>query len=63
MNQRVRAAPKCSSVAIPQRQSAMPDALKSTISHFEGIGADELILGPCIADLDQVDRAIAAVVG
>lgn len=34
-----------------------PEALKDVMRRFEGIGADELILWPCIPGLDQVDRA------
>lgn len=37
------------------------EALKDTIKRFEEVGADELILWPCIADLDQVDRAAEVV--
>lgn len=33
-----------------------PAALKDTIKGFAETGADELILWPCIADLDQIDR-------
>ena len=32
-----------------------PEALKTSIERFAAVGADELILWPCIADLDQVD--------
>jgi alkanesulfonate monooxygenase SsuD/methylene tetrahydromethanopterin reductase-like flavin-dependent oxidoreductase (luciferase family) len=35
-----------------------PEAVKATIQAFQDIGVDELILWPCIADLDQVDRLI-----
>lgn len=35
-----------------------PEALKSSIERFAAVGADELILWPCIADLDQVDRVM-----
>lgn len=38
-----------------------PAALKDAISSFEQAGADELILWPCIGDLDQVDRAAEVV--
>ncbi len=33
-----------------------PEAVKATIQAFAEIGADELILWPCIPELDQVDR-------
>lgn len=33
-----------------------PAALKDTIKQFADAGADELILWPCIPDLDQLDR-------
>ena len=33
-----------------------PEAVKDMMRRFEEIGADELILWPCIPDLDQVDR-------
>ena len=39
-----------------------PEAIKDTITAFVDVGADELILSPCIAELDQVDR-LADVVG
>lgn len=39
-----------------------PEAIKGAIQQFEGIGADELILWPTIADPDQVDR-LAEVIG
>jgi len=34
-----------------------PAALKAAIQGFEAIGADELIMWPCIPELDQVDLA------
>ena len=34
-----------------------PEAVKQTIENFIDIGADELILWPCIPDLEQVDLA------
>jgi hypothetical protein len=33
-----------------------PEAIKETRNAFAGIGTDELIFGPCLADLDQIDR-------
>ncbi len=41
---------------IASHMPSTPDAVKQTIQRFQAIGADELILWPCIADLDQVDR-------
>lgn len=38
-----------------------PEAIKATIQAFSDIGADELVLWPCIPDLDQVDRLAAIV--
>jgi alkanesulfonate monooxygenase SsuD/methylene tetrahydromethanopterin reductase-like flavin-dependent oxidoreductase (luciferase family) len=35
-----------------------PDDLKSTRDQFQAIGADELILWPCLADLDQLDLVV-----
>jgi len=34
-----------------------PGAVKSAIQAYAGIGADELMLWPCIPNLDQIDRA------
>jgi alkanesulfonate monooxygenase SsuD/methylene tetrahydromethanopterin reductase-like flavin-dependent oxidoreductase (luciferase family) len=42
--------------AIADSVSATPEAVKQTIQTFRDIGADELMLWPCIAELDQVDR-------
>ncbi|MFQ5855293.1 MAG: LLM class flavin-dependent oxidoreductase [Anaerolineae bacterium] len=39
-----------------------PDAIKGAILAFADIGMDELILWPCVPDLDQVDR-LADLVG
>lgn len=39
-----------------------PEAVKATIGAFADIGADELVLAPCIPELDQVDR-LAEIVG
>jgi alkanesulfonate monooxygenase SsuD/methylene tetrahydromethanopterin reductase-like flavin-dependent oxidoreductase (luciferase family) len=39
-----------------------PDAIKATIGAFADIGADELVLAPCIPEVDQVDR-LAEIVG
>ncbi len=36
--------------------AATPEAVKSTIQSFADVGVDELILWPCIAEPDQVDR-------
>jgi len=33
-----------------------PEAVKGVIQAYAGIGMDELVLWPCIPDLDQVDR-------
>jgi alkanesulfonate monooxygenase SsuD/methylene tetrahydromethanopterin reductase-like flavin-dependent oxidoreductase (luciferase family) len=33
-----------------------PEALKGAIGAFEAVGLDELILWPCIGELDQLDR-------
>ena len=44
--------------AAEQRARAIPsttEAVKQAIESFIDIGADELILWPCIPDLDQVD--------
>lgn len=32
------------------------EAIKQTVKAFEEIGADELVLGPGIADLDEISR-------
>ncbi len=45
---------------VAQGMVSTAEALKSVIAEFEAIGADELILWPCIADLDQVDRIAEA---
>ncbi|MGO8947181.1 MAG: LLM class flavin-dependent oxidoreductase [Ktedonobacterales bacterium] len=34
--------------------------LKNAVARFEAIGADELILWPCMPDLDQLDRVVEA---
>jgi alkanesulfonate monooxygenase SsuD/methylene tetrahydromethanopterin reductase-like flavin-dependent oxidoreductase (luciferase family) len=39
-----------------------PEAIKEAMQAYEGIGADELILWPTVANLDQIDR-LADVVG
>jgi alkanesulfonate monooxygenase SsuD/methylene tetrahydromethanopterin reductase-like flavin-dependent oxidoreductase (luciferase family) len=39
-----------------------PEAVRSTIAGYAAVGMDELIVWPCIADLDQVER-LADVVG
>ena len=33
-----------------------PEAIKEAMRAYEGIGADELVLLPTVADLDQIDR-------
>ena len=40
-----------------------PDAVKATIQGFADIGTDELVLMPCIPELDQVDLLADIVVG
>ncbi len=42
--------------AIANAVLSTPEAIKEAIQAFTSIGADELILWPTIADLDQVDR-------
>jgi alkanesulfonate monooxygenase SsuD/methylene tetrahydromethanopterin reductase-like flavin-dependent oxidoreductase (luciferase family) len=37
-----------------------PEDLRSTRDRYLAIGADELILWPCLADLDQLDRTVDA---
>lgn len=44
-----------------QAISATPEAVKRTIQAFAEAGADELMLWPCLAHLDQVDRLAALV--
>ncbi|MCH8973995.1 MAG: LLM class flavin-dependent oxidoreductase, partial [Chloroflexi bacterium] len=39
--------------AIPSTHEAVRDAL----SALEAIGVDEVVLGPAVADIDQLDRA------
>jgi len=34
-----------------------PSAVRSVIESFSEIGADELVLWPCVPDLEQVDLA------
>lgn len=41
---------------------ASPEAIKGAIQAFANIGADEVILWPCIPNLDQVDR-VAELIG
>jgi len=41
---------------------ASPEAIKGAIQAFANIGADEVILWPCVPNLDQVDR-LAELVG
>jgi len=46
---------------IVQRIPKTADALKETVSTFEGYGFDELFLDPTIADLAQLESAAEAV--
>jgi hypothetical protein len=39
-----------------------PEAVKAAIRAYADVGADELVLRPCVAELDQVDR-LADVIG
>lgn len=32
-----------------------PDEVKSALNAFSSIGADELIMWPCVAQIDQLD--------
>jgi alkanesulfonate monooxygenase SsuD/methylene tetrahydromethanopterin reductase-like flavin-dependent oxidoreductase (luciferase family) len=43
--------------AIAQSLPSTPEAVKAATQAFADVGLDELVLWPCIADLDQVDRA------
>jgi alkanesulfonate monooxygenase SsuD/methylene tetrahydromethanopterin reductase-like flavin-dependent oxidoreductase (luciferase family) len=43
---------------IAQSLISTPDDLKRTKDQFLAIGADELILWPCLPDLDQLDRVV-----
>lgn len=47
--------------AIANAVLSTPEAIKEAIQAFTSIGADELILWPTIADLDQVDRLAEAI--
>lgn len=38
-----------------------PEAIKEAMQSYEGIGADELILWPTVAELDQIDRLADAI--
>src|SRR5947209_10598457 len=42
--------------AIASSLPKTPEALKGLIKGFEDVGMDELILWPCIPDLEQIDR-------
>jgi hypothetical protein len=33
-----------------------PEAIKEAMQAYEGVGADELLLWPTVAELDQIDR-------
>ena len=47
---------------VVQSTLSTPDAIKEAIQAYESVGADELILWPAVAELDQIDR-LADVVG
>ena len=34
-----------------------PEAVRDALSALEAIGVDEVVLGPAVADIDQLDRA------
>ncbi len=38
-----------------------PEAIKAGVKGFEDVGSDELILWPCLSDLEQVERLAALV--
>ena len=38
-----------------------PEAIKEAMRAYDGIGADEFILWPTVADFDQIDRLAAAI--
>ncbi len=37
------------------------EGVRATIRGFAGIGADEVLMWPCVPELDQVDRLAALV--
>jgi alkanesulfonate monooxygenase SsuD/methylene tetrahydromethanopterin reductase-like flavin-dependent oxidoreductase (luciferase family) len=41
---------------VVQSMLSTPEAIKEAIQAYEGIGADELVLWPTVAALDQIDR-------
>jgi hypothetical protein len=41
---------------IAESAPTTPEAVKGLAATFEGIGVDELILDPTIAEIDQIDR-------
>jgi alkanesulfonate monooxygenase SsuD/methylene tetrahydromethanopterin reductase-like flavin-dependent oxidoreductase (luciferase family) len=45
---------------IAQRMASTPEDLRSTRDQYLAIGADELILWPCVANLDQLDLIVDA---
>lgn len=47
--------------AIARAVLSTPEAVKGAVEAFEAIGADELILWPTIAEVDQVDRLAEAI--
>jgi hypothetical protein len=48
--------------AAVQQLPVTPDAIRETVSSFREAGADELILWPCVPDIDMVE-ALADIVG
>jgi alkanesulfonate monooxygenase SsuD/methylene tetrahydromethanopterin reductase-like flavin-dependent oxidoreductase (luciferase family) len=45
---------------IAQRMISTPEDVRNTRNQYIAIGADELILWPCVADLDQLDLLVDA---
>jgi alkanesulfonate monooxygenase SsuD/methylene tetrahydromethanopterin reductase-like flavin-dependent oxidoreductase (luciferase family) len=45
---------------IAQRMVSTPEDVRTTRDRYLAIGADELILWPCVADLDQLDLLVDA---
>ena len=39
-----------------QNAISTPEAIKDTIRDMEGIGMDEVVFLPSVADMDQMDR-------
>ena len=46
---------------VVQSTLSTPDAVKEAIQAYESVGADELILWPAVAELNQIDRLADAV--